>query len=342
MTHPILFCSQTPPLISLRCSFYNIASRSIASSVAEFLRVLKAGGIALAQVPSGFKPRPTLPNSGCRGRITLPTRELVTHPNLALTLNVWVRNESDVLWPTYPSDKNDFGRLRLGNHWRDANGSVIQLDDGRVDLPPVLPGEEVAVSLTVTTPSVEGRFILEVDLVEECVTWFAQRGLATPRIAVENTRPPLSVIRGPRPEPFKPEKPSCPEPIMEMHFIPKDDVFNIVQSAGAQVICCRKDSLFNAPANLRVDNGAKEFEEGHQAGDLIDVKELLQRFSPEEHLSRAEAYFSRIAEDALLLRKPFFGISDTQQVLYGLSALLDGLNLFPGARILDLARELRG
>lgn len=35
------------------------------------------------------------------------------------------------------------------------------------------------------------------------------------------------------------------------------------------------------------------------------------------------------------MRKPSFGISDTQQILYGLSAVLHGLNLFPGARILD-------
>ncbi len=68
---------------------------------------------------------------------------------------------------------------------------------------------------------------------------------------------------------------------------------------------------------------------------LIDVRELVGRHSNAEHIARADKYFSAIPDDALLLRKPFFGLHDTPANLYGVTEVLNGLNLFPGARVLD-------
>lgn len=68
---------------------------------------------------------------------------------------------------------------------------------------------------------------------------------------------------------------------------------------------------------------------------FIRVRDLIARYSNAEHIARADAYFASIPDDSLLLRKPFFGLKDSPSVLYGVSEMLNGLQLFPGARVLD-------
>ena len=74
----------------------------------------------------------------------------------------------------------------LGNHWLDNNGQLIQWSDGRVDLPQDLAsGEMVELSLNVTVPMEEGYYLLVLDLVEEGVTWFKQKGSKSTKIKVQ-------------------------------------------------------------------------------------------------------------------------------------------------------------
>jgi SAM-dependent methyltransferase len=67
----------------------------------------------------------------------------------------------------------------------------------------------------------------------------------------------------------------------------------------------------------------------------IDVQALIARYSAAEHVARADAYFGGMTGDAKVLRKPFFGIRETQANLYGAAAALQLLRLFLGARVLD-------
>ena len=67
----------------------------------------------------------------------------------------------------------------------------------------------------------------------------------------------------------------------------------------------------------------------------IDVRDLIARYSPAEHVARAEAYFASMPDNPLLLRKPFFGLRDTPATLYGVAEVLTRLRLFPGATVLD-------
>jgi SAM-dependent methyltransferase len=73
----------------------------------------------------------------------------------------------------------------------------------------------------------------------------------------------------------------------------------------------------------------------NDTADLINVKDLIARYSNAEHIARADAYFGTIPDDAMLLRKPFFGIPDTQANMHGVAEVLQRLKLFPGARVLD-------
>jgi hypothetical protein len=50
-------------------------------------------------------------------------------------------------------------------------------DDGRsVLLYDLNPGEEIDIPLTVTAPVEAGTYVLEIDMVQEGVAWFASKG----------------------------------------------------------------------------------------------------------------------------------------------------------------------
>jgi SAM-dependent methyltransferase len=68
---------------------------------------------------------------------------------------------------------------------------------------------------------------------------------------------------------------------------------------------------------------------------VIAVRELIARYTNAEHVARADAYFASMPANPLLLRKPFFGLRDTPANLYGAAEILNCLNLFAGARVLD-------
>ncbi len=65
-------------------------------------------------------------------------------------------------------------------------GKLLQNDDGRVVLEKDLkPQEEVELILTVNAPKTEGSYLLELDLVQEGVTWFKNKGFPTAKVEVE-------------------------------------------------------------------------------------------------------------------------------------------------------------
>jgi hypothetical protein len=103
-------------------------------------------------------------------------------------LIVVVTNESDFTWPAGSA-------TRLGNHWQSAQEETLTLDDGRTSIVAldVDPGGSVTVKLVVTVPEQPGHYRLELDVVEEGVTWFAVQGSVVLRLPVhvEGTRPSL-------------------------------------------------------------------------------------------------------------------------------------------------------
>ncbi len=68
---------------------------------------------------------------------------------------------------------------------------------------------------------------------------------------------------------------------------------------------------------------------------MIDVRDLIARYSPEEHAARADAYFEGIGDNWLLRRKPWMNAMEAQGITRALSLILDNLDLRPGLRLLD-------
>jgi hypothetical protein len=102
-----------------------------------------------------------------------------------LTLRVGVTNRSNVLWLARERGAAPM-QLYLGNHWLDTTGHEVIHDDGRATLIRNLrPGEEVVLDLIVNAPKLAGNYILELDMLQEGVSWFASHGSPTIRLPMK-------------------------------------------------------------------------------------------------------------------------------------------------------------
>ena len=99
-------------------------------------------------------------------------------------------------------------------------GSMVIHDDGRSTLPhDVGPGQTVTIALDVKAPPAPGRYILELDMAQEHVTWFATLGSQTTRIKV-NVASPVEAFR----------------PRIEMYLLAPEEIIALVESGGGRVL----------------------------------------------------------------------------------------------------------
>jgi len=124
-----------------------------------------------------------LPDDACSAEITAQAPEGLS-PGQKLSLSASVKNSSTYVWPSR-GDKNGMYFINIGDAWLDENGNLVNNLDGRTNLPHDLwPGEMVSLTINVTAPAKPGNYVLELDLVQEGVTWFKAKGSQTLRLPV--------------------------------------------------------------------------------------------------------------------------------------------------------------
>ena len=99
-----------------------------------------------------------------------------------VVLRFLIKNISAVEWPAVGDN-----RVTLQNRWRNNTGTVVADHDAQQSIPyDVEPGDTVGLVLKATAPGNPGDYLLEVDLVQEDVAWFSERGSAawTGRVTV--------------------------------------------------------------------------------------------------------------------------------------------------------------
>jgi hypothetical protein len=195
--------------------------------ISELLRVLAPGGLLVFQLPSQRSSQHApadarrtsmsgrLPHSAFHARITTDQSSFSANPGGQLSLEVTVENQSAYVWPSLP-DERGHCQITVGNHWLRDDEELLQRDDGRCPLPyDLAPGSRASVLLVATAPWVDGVYILELDLVQEDVSWFGERGsptlrlpcvvgngLATPRQTVNAPAPPPATFSARHPRAF--------------------------------------------------------------------------------------------------------------------------------------------
>ncbi|HYV25175.1 MAG TPA: hypothetical protein VE969_08040 [Pyrinomonadaceae bacterium] len=124
-------------------------------------------------------PRVPLPDSGFRAEVNVTNAPTTLSSGQRATLNLSLKNISGVSWQGRQWHADPF-QIAVGNHWLDAAGNVVSNDDGRTALEQDLrPGETGTMNLVVNAPAQRGDYILEVDVVQEGVSWFGLKGSKT-------------------------------------------------------------------------------------------------------------------------------------------------------------------
>ena len=89
-----------------------------------------------------------------------------------VTLEVEIRNMSWREWASTASPP-----VFASYHWLASDRRVVEYDGIRTPLPYTLgPGQSCRAAVRVRPPAAAGRYVLEIDLVEEGVTWFSAAG----------------------------------------------------------------------------------------------------------------------------------------------------------------------
>jgi len=104
-------------------------------------------------------------------------------------IQVKAKNASAVSWKVRGGGVDNKFYIAAGNRWLKPDGSLITAMDGRHGLDKNLkPGEETEVPLQITAPKDPGDYILEVDLVQEQVAWFLDKGSPTAKTKITVVR----------------------------------------------------------------------------------------------------------------------------------------------------------
>jgi SAM-dependent methyltransferase len=162
--------------------------------IRELLRVLAPGGLLVFQLPSHRAAQEPsadaarteivgrLPNIAFSARLAIDASALSLRASQEVTLKVTVENCSRHAWAALPDARGRY-QINLANRWLDHNGELLQRDDARCPLPhDVSPGSRAELMLGINAPRFDGAYSLELDLVQENVCWFGERGSQTLRV----------------------------------------------------------------------------------------------------------------------------------------------------------------
>lgn len=112
-----------------------------------------------------------LPENAYQAEISVPDA-ISASPGELRRIIVRVENQSAASWPAFEKSG-----LTLANSWYNLNGECLQRLDAVAELPhDLLSGEKIKIELVVTMPKTAGVYQLQLDLVEQGITWFAEKG----------------------------------------------------------------------------------------------------------------------------------------------------------------------
>lgn len=103
-------------------------------------------------------------------------------PGVVLPVTVTVKNTGDWLWPdkrmASPEKRDGTYAVRLSYRWANSAGELLAENAERGDLAASVEPDAVAnFIIKITPPPDRGTYQLQIDLVEELVTFFSAKGM---------------------------------------------------------------------------------------------------------------------------------------------------------------------
>jgi len=128
---------------------------------------------------------------------------LVVAPGEMVDITVEVENDSTCCWFVFAGSESVFG---LSYHLLTEDGVMMVWDTSRAYLAIprrnhvafIEPSQILTCQLKVVAPLTPGRYVAQLDIVQELVTWFSQKGVQFPKINLEVTASTFSGCYAPR------------------------------------------------------------------------------------------------------------------------------------------------
>jgi 4-amino-4-deoxy-L-arabinose transferase-like glycosyltransferase len=123
-----------------------------------------------------FKQLFPLPANAFRAEISVVNEPTTVHVGERIELGVLVKNVSEATWPGCQRGPAKY-QIYLGSRWQTSVDQPWSREEARSPLPHDLaPGESAPIKLLLTAPPAPGDYSFDLDLVQEQVSWFADRG----------------------------------------------------------------------------------------------------------------------------------------------------------------------
>jgi hypothetical protein len=139
--------------------------------------------------PVASKTPGPLSDSGFKAEIMISDPPSKLRTGQVETITLKVKNASNVIWWQRGAEINDRSDnkfyIAAGNRWLDKDGKLTSETEGHNGIPKDLkPGEEAELPLQITAPKTPGDWTLNLDMVQEGVAWFGEKGSPTTKIKV--------------------------------------------------------------------------------------------------------------------------------------------------------------
>jgi hypothetical protein len=126
-----------------------------------------------------------LSDDAFKAEISVENPPITLKVNSAASMKVKIKNISNSSWPAKGQPDGKYP-VHLAYHWIDKNGKMVVFDGLRTELPRDLgPNEDVPVNAALQAPGQAGEYVLEFDMVQEAVAWFAGKGSKTSRVSIK-------------------------------------------------------------------------------------------------------------------------------------------------------------
>lgn len=151
--------------------------------IGQYILYTSADGKRLLPPPLGDPP-PRLERPLARLALTSPPPSRVA-PGAPLALDLRATNESDGFWSAEGTPTGD-RRTAAGTRWFEERNRVVVSDSGRSPLPwDLAPRATADLRVGTNAPTIPGRYILQITMIQENVAWFADVGGGEVRVEVE-------------------------------------------------------------------------------------------------------------------------------------------------------------
>ena len=133
--------------------------------------------IVYTPLPSDLQPRSgPLTNEGFRAEIKLAGSVPDFHAGVSAKLTVLVKNISAESWPSVGADDGRY-LMTVRSRWLKPDGTIVSTSN---DAKPIYygldPGDVAGLNLSIVAPEIPGLYLLLIDVVQEDVSWFSDRG----------------------------------------------------------------------------------------------------------------------------------------------------------------------